>query len=156
MIQVCLTALTLKCFYLENSTPLQFHFIFIPYTECLRLPWRSWSALLSCWLDCRKCHTFIHRGPISECGGEDPRSTLDRVSIVLNADGRVAVCVFSGLVRLAGAEYGRHVWGGISAETLCWKWAPCRAKHISRASFKGMKSHAGKKGKLWGWNVKFC
>lgn len=87
-------SLTLKCFYLENSTPFQFHFLFIPYTECLRLPWRSWSALLSGWLDCRKRHTFIHRGPISECGGEDSRSTLDRVSIVLSPDGHVAVVCF--------------------------------------------------------------
>lgn len=46
--------------------------------------------------------------------------------------------MFVGLVCLAGAEYGGRVWGWVSAETLCRKWAPLRLQHCPRTGFKGI------------------
>lgn len=49
--------------------------------------------------------------------------------------------MFVGLVCLAGDEYGGRVWGWVSAETLCRKWAPLGHKHFSRSSFKGIQNN---------------
>lgn len=48
------------------------------------------------------------------------------------------IVMFVGLVCLAGAEYGRFIWGWISTETLCRKWAPFRRQHFPRTGFKGI------------------
>lgn len=87
-------------------------FLSVPLSERLGLPWRSESALLSGWLDLRKCHAFIHRGPVSERRGDDTGScSPSGLAIgVLAADDRAgAASVYPGLVCLAGAEYGRAV-----------------------------------------------
>lgn len=85
---------------MENFSELNsFFYPFSPHAECLGLPWRSGSALLPGWLDRWKCHTFIYRGPISECGGKGPQSspvcakTTDHVCKIVIADTVVAVCL---------------------------------------------------------------
>lgn len=105
----------LKCKYMlkciKKLLKISF-FISVPLSECLGLPWGSESALLSGWLDLRKCHAFIHRGPISERRGDDPELCSPKCLAIRvpSADDRAgAASICAGLVRLAGAEYGRAV-----------------------------------------------
>lgn len=83
------------------------------HAECPGLPRRSGSALLSGWLDRRKRHALIYRGPIPECGGEGPPKAPIVVHTTspdhISSSGSIVVCVIAGLVRLAGAEYGGRV-----------------------------------------------